>query len=212
MRLTRRHALAMALPLAASATAAGLVVPNGPAHAEIQPNEDGLYTQTWFHTSFLDLKEDLSEAHGNGKGLAILWEQRGCPYCRELHRVNLAREKISNYIRDNFVVLQLNLYGARSVTDFDGQEMEERELARRWRVNFTPTVSFFPKDPGEVEGKSGLDAEVWRLSGYWKPFHFVSTFRYVAEGGYASEPNFQKWLTEHREALIAAGEDVKVWE
>lgn len=207
MKLTRRSAI----KISAGAAVTAILPFAANAAGELQMNDDGLHTQPWFHNSFLDLKEDLAEAKAAGKAFAILWEQQGCPYCKEMHRVNLADDKIADYIKQHFVVLQLNLYGARAVTDFDGKEMEERELARRWRVNFTPTLMFFPEDPAKVEGMDGRDAEVWRLTGYWKPFHFLSTFKYVKTGGYQSEPNFQKWLTEHREKLEAAGEKVDIW-
>lgn len=46
--------------------------------------EDGLHVQPWFHDSFLDLNEDLAEAHASGKRLVVFWEQRGCPYCKRL--------------------------------------------------------------------------------------------------------------------------------
>lgn len=207
MKLNRRNAML----LSAGAAASGLFPGSTRAGEDAPLNDDGLHTQPWFHTSFLDLKEDAAEAHAAGKSLVVFWEQKGCPYCAEMHRVNLAKKEISDYIRENFVVLQLNLYGARGVTDFDGKEMEERQLARRWKVNFTPTVSYFPKDPALSEGKPGGDAEVWRLTGYWKPFHFLTSFRYVATEGYKTEPNFQKWMTEYREQLEAKGEKVDIW-
>jgi thioredoxin-related protein len=135
--------------------------------AELPLSEDGLHIQPWFRQSFLDLKEDLGEAASSGRRLVIFWEQRGCPYCRELHRVNLADPEIATYIQTNYLALQLNLFGSREVTDFDGAKMEERQLAARWRINFTPTLCFFPATVAEVQGKSGRDAEVWRLPGYW---------------------------------------------
>ncbi|MYG51452.1 MAG: thioredoxin, partial [Rhodospirillaceae bacterium] len=55
---------------------------------EVKVGGDGLYHQDWFLQSFLDLKEDLQEAADAGKRLVILWEQKGCPYCKELHHVN----------------------------------------------------------------------------------------------------------------------------
>lgn len=207
MKLTRRNALLL------SATAAASSIVTLPALADEggMLNDDGLHTQPWFHNSFLDLKEDVAEAAAAGKHLVIFWEQKGCPYCAEMHRVNLAQKEVADYIREKFVVIQLNIYGARSVTDFDGEEMEERKLARRWKVNFTPTIVYFPNSVDEVEGKEGGDAEVWRLLGYWKPFHFLQSFHYVSSGGYKTEPNFQKWLTERREKLEAAGEKVDLW-
>ena len=61
-----------------------------------------LLKQPWFHQSFLDLKEDLSEAAATGKGLIVAFEQAGCPYCREMHRVNLKDKETVAYLREKF--------------------------------------------------------------------------------------------------------------
>lgn len=176
--------------------------------AEIGP--DGLHTQSWFLESFLDMKEDVTEAAANGKHLAVLFEQRGCPYCKEMHEVNLARPEISSYIQENFEVVQLNLWGSRETIDFDGTEMEERKLARAWQVNFTPTIVFFPNDTAAVSGKKGREAEVARMPGYFKPFHFVSMFEFVREGAYADK-SFQRYLQEKFARLEAEGKSADVW-
>lgn len=203
LMLTAGAAAGLATPALTSSAAADAAAP--------KLNDDGLHAQPWFEQTFLDLKEDAAEARAQGKSLVIFFEQRGCPYCGEMHKVNLARPEIVEYIKKHYYALQLNLYGARKVKDFDGTEMEERRLAERWRVNFTPTLVFFPTDPAELEGKSGRDAESWRLMGYWKPFHFLGTLVYVREAGYDSEPNFQHWLSEYREKLRAEGKDVTLW-
>jgi hypothetical protein len=114
------------------------------ARADSQLGDDGLYHEPWFLQSFLDLKEDVETARSAGKRLAVMWELRGCPYCRETHLVNFADPEITGYIRANFEVLQLNLVGARKVTDFDGKEFSEKELAERYAIRFTPTFQFFP--------------------------------------------------------------------
>ena len=207
--ISRRHALLAPLGLAGLAGLASATPER--ANAEPAVNDDGLHVEPWFHESFLDLKDDVAEAAAAGKNVVIFWEQRGCPYCAEMHKVNLARPEISSYIQENFLALQLNLYGSRIVTDFDGTELEERKLAERWRVNFTPTLNFFPADVAAVDGKNGRDAEAWRLQGYWKPFHFHATFVYVKTGAYKHEPNFQRWLGEYREKLRAEGKNVDLW-
>jgi len=63
------------------------------ASERIEPilGDDGMYHQPWFVNSFLDPKEDLVEATEAGKRFVVMWEQRGCPYCRETHMVNFAR-------------------------------------------------------------------------------------------------------------------------
>ena len=161
--------------------------------------------------SFLDLRDDIRESAAEGKQLVLIWEQRGCPYCREMHRVNLRIPAIVDYIKANFNVVQLNLWGDREVVDVDGEVTTEKKLARKYRVQFTPTLQFFPKGLPEGNKKPGHEAEVWRLMGYWKPFHFHYSFVYVHELGYQSEPNFQRWLQLKADQLRAEGKEVKLW-
>src|SRR3954451_15040150 len=113
---TRRDVIAGAATLGA----AGLVGP--PALAEPVLTEDGLYRQPWFLESFLELGDDLAGTAKAGKRFAIMWELKGCPYCRETHLVNFARPDIEDFIKTNFEVLQLNIIGSRPVKDFDGTE------------------------------------------------------------------------------------------
>jgi thioredoxin-related protein len=145
-------------------------------------NDDGLYEEPWFLQSFLDLREDLADASAQGKRFAIIWELKGCPYCRETHLVNFADPDIADYVRGNFAVLQLNRLGAREVTDFDGEVLEERELARKHGIAFTPTVQFFPEAVPEEVANDKL--EIARMPGYFKPPHFLAMFRFVREKGY----------------------------
>ncbi|MBN9264342.1 MAG: thioredoxin family protein [Hyphomicrobium sp.] len=209
MMRTRREMLTL--------TGTGLMLPLAPValrateKSEPPRNDDGLHTQPWFHESFLDLKEDLTEAEKAGKSLAVMFEQRGCPYCKEMHVTNLSDPEIASYIQKHFLVVQLNLYGARTVTDFDGKELEERALARRWGVNFTPTIYYFVPPAAALAGKDGGSAAAWKLIGYWKPFHFHQTFAYVHERAYAAPGGFQKWLGERAEKLRAEGKDVRLW-
>ena len=177
----------------------------------VEADESGLYVQPWFKETFLDLKEDMAEAKAEGKQLVILWEQKGCPYCREMHNVNLRIPETVDYIKKHFFVVQLNLWGDREVVDVDGEETTEKKLARKHRVQFTPTIQFFPMEAPKGENVSARDMEVWRLLGYWKPFHFHHTFQYVHEKGYDTQPNFQRWLSAVAEEYQAQGKEIKLW-
>jgi thioredoxin-related protein len=165
------------------------------AQTTLKMNEDGLYEEDWFLQSFLNLSEDLSDASEAGKRLAIMWELEGCPYCKETHLVTLARPDIRNYLQANFAILQLNLGGARLVTDFDGEEMSERKLARKWGVRASPTVMFMPQSAGATQ--SGRAIEVARMPGYFRPPHFFAMFRYVRENAYQTT-NFRSYLRAAR--------------
>src|ERR1041385_2984663 len=108
MKPTRRNLIA-----GGAALAAGLLALRGRADAVL--TEDGLYRQPWFLESFLELGDDLQGAASAGKRFAIMWELRGCPYCRETHLVNFARADIEDFVRANFDILQLNIIGSRKV-------------------------------------------------------------------------------------------------
>lgn len=165
------------------------------AEGDVEPilTDDGLYTQEWFLESFLDLGEDLDEAKANGKRFAIMWELKGCPYCKETHFVNFADPEINAYVRDNFEILQLNYLGSRLVTDFDGEELEERELREKYGIRFTPSFQFFPESSDEIGDETGQAAETARMPGYFKPDHFIAMFRFIEEKAYERQ-TFRDYL------------------
>lgn len=166
--------------------------------------EDGMLSQSWFLNSFLDLRDDIAESTAQKKRLAIMWEQRGCPYCLETHRVNFADPAINDYVRERFNIIQLDIHGARQVTDIDGASLSERDLARKYGVTYTPTFTFFPEAAEKAAGKQGRAAEVARMAGYFKPVHFLAMFQYVHESAYERQP-FQRYLKEKTERAPAGG-------
>lgn len=172
---------------AAGAAAFLMGTPQVSLAKELQLNEDGLVQQPWFLDSFLILHEDLAEAKANGKRFAIFWELKGCPYCKETHRVNLAKPEILDFVTSNFTVLQLNVIGSKIVTDFDGEELSERDLAAKWGVKFSPTIQFMTDDVEAAAGRPGVKNEVARIPGYFKPNHFLSMFEYVKEKAYETQ-------------------------
>jgi len=159
----------------------------GSARAEPMLTDDGLYKEPWFLESFLELADDIEAAHKQGKRFVIMWELKGCPYCKETHFVNFARGDISDYIKANFEVLQLNIIGSRKVTDFDGAELSEKAMAAKYGVRFTPTLQFFPERAGPLKGQEPAKREVARLPGYMRPDDFLAMFRYVREKAYESK-------------------------
>lgn len=153
-----------------------------PKRIEPVLEEDGIYTQPWFLKSFLDLKEDLAEARAAGKHLVVIFEQRGCPYCKRMHLENLTDPRINEFVRAKFAVLQINIHGDREVTDFDGSKMPEKHLAQRWMARFTPTLVFLAADGAMPAGKSGKDVGAFRMQGYLEPGAFFALFKYVDDG------------------------------
>jgi thioredoxin-related protein len=176
--LTRR-----ALVTAAGACQAAGLLAAGSARAAAVMTDDGIYREDWFLDSFLELEDDRRNAVAAGRQLAVIWEQRGCPYCRDTHLVNFADHAIEAYVRAHFDVIELNLHGARIVTDFDGERLGERQLAAKYGIRGTPTIQFFP-DRGDLAGKSAPDREVHRVHGYLPPKFFLLMFTFAGEHAY----------------------------
>jgi thioredoxin-related protein len=172
--------------LAGFASLIGLVALRARAEQPIL-TDDGLYKQPWFLESFLDLADDLEGARKEGKRFAIMWELRGCPYCKETHLVNFAQPRIADYVKANFEVLQLNIIGSRKVTDFDGTVLSEKELAAKYGIRFTPTFQFFGEGAPKLKTLPPAQREVTRAPGYMLPDDFLAMFRYVREKAYESK-------------------------
>jgi len=182
-----RRATTSLVPLALASLAAS------PVLAAPTLGEDGLYVQPWFLHSFLDIGEDLANAAGEGKRLAVMWELRGCPYCKELHLTNFADGAVEAYVRANFQVLQLNLLGSRLVTDLDGEKLSEKALAAKYAVRFAPTIQFFPQSADGLGALAPGKREAARMPGFLKRGEFLAMFRFVRERGYEGK-SFSDWL------------------
>ena len=133
----------------------------------------------WFAETFLNLPDDLASAQAGGKkGLIVYFGQTHCAYCEALLEVNFEREQdIVHYTQQHFDVVALDIWGNRLVTDFDGNELEEKTLAEFEDTDFTPSLIFY------TEG----GVEALRLRGYYPPYKFRSALKYVVEEYYRDE-------------------------
>jgi len=179
--------------------------PTGPEEPRVLAEKgfDGIYHQSWFAHSLLNLKEDFAEARAQGKRFVVIFEQRGCIYCVKMHTETLALRYINDYVHENFHVVQLDLWGDRSVTDFDGKVLAEKKLAERWGVMFTPTIIYYKESLDGLGGKFGQELEVAR-SNRVGPGEFYDMFVWVKHKIYEKDRNFQRFHGERyreREAL-----------
>lgn len=155
--------------------------------------DDGLHIQPWIRDTFKDLQEDLDEANAEGKRLAIFFEQRGCIYCTKMHESVYPDPELSDYIDENFFVIQLNLHGDLEVVDFDGDTLTEKQIARKWGILFTPSVIFLPEEV--EEGKTAIQSAVAMMPGAFRRGTTLDMFTWVNEKRYAldSDEDFQRY-------------------
>lgn len=157
-----------------------------------QPLEEPLSYPEWFKLSFLDLREDLQEAHGAGKaGLIVYFGQKYCAYCRQFLEKDLAKEDIRSYLQAHFDIIGIDIHGQNTVTDLEGESLDEHRFAAREQTNFTPSLVFY-----DVDGEEAL-----RLRGYYPPYRFRAALEYVADGHYRHEA-FRDYLARADVPLV----------
>jgi len=93
-----------------------------------------------FSDSFLIVPEDLRDAAKAGRRVVVFFEQDGCPACLKMARTTLADRAVVERLRSRFVLLAVNIFGARETVWVDGIARSEKNLARHLGVTGTPTV------------------------------------------------------------------------
>ena len=161
--------------------------------AAAELGDDGLHKTPWMRDTFKDLREDLEEANAEDKRLMLLFEQRGCIYCIKMHEEVYPAPEIANYIEENYFVVQLNLHGDIEVTDFDGETLSEKQMARKWGILFTPTLMFLPQEV--AEGAAAPQAAVAVMPGAFGKGTTLDMLTWVNEERYALEgdEDFQRY-------------------
>lgn len=178
MSLAGRLIYLIALLLAGCAVAAAQ-----PASGTFDSSPNAIDIPSWFKETFLDFREDLRDAVGAKKRIMVYFGQDGCPYCRELMRVNFSQKNIADKARRHFDAIALNIWGNREVTWTDGRVRSEKEFAAFLKVQFTPTLLFLD-ERGKV---------VLRLNGYYPPHKFRAALDYVS-GKHEDKTDFADYL------------------
>jgi thioredoxin-related protein len=146
--------------------------------------EEEITYPDWFKLSLGNLRDDLNEAKKSGKKSIITYfGQKRCAYCEQFFKTSLADTDIKNYLLKYYDLIAFDIWGIDDITDTDGKQYSERELAIHYKANFTPSLVFY-----DAEGNP-----VFRLRGFYPPYKFRAALRYVAEGFYKNE-TFSEYL------------------
>lgn len=102
-----------------------------------------------FSESFLVLAEDVRDAAKAGRRVVLFFEQEGCPACLKMARTTFADGAVAERLRQRFVLLVVDIFGARETVWLDGVARSEKDLATRLGITGTPTVMIL-----DEQGKS----------------------------------------------------------
>jgi len=128
----------------------------------------------WFKESFLDLAEDTSQAAESGRHVILFMHLNDCPYCHRMIEDNFKHSPYTDFIKENFDVIQLNIKGDREIAFNAETSVSEKDLATLLKVRYTPTVIFL----------NGDNKSVLRLNGYRSVRDFGYALEYVQQKAY----------------------------
>ncbi len=92
----------------------------------------------------------LKKAKEQDKILLIMMEKHGCPNCAYMKNIVFEREKVLNYLNNNFVTLILDI--------------DQRYYPKRYISHRAPTFFFInPKDESEIREKKVGGSRPWKF-------------------------------------------------
>lgn len=138
-----------------------------------------------------------AKARGSNKPLLVLYEQRWCPPCDEMHDDIFQRPETRKYLQ-KFDIALLDRWGKDKLTTPSGEQTTAIKWAHQLQVNYAPSMIFF-----DTEGK-----EVFRIEAYLKSFHVQSVLDYVSSGVYKTQPNLQRFIQARADELREKGIEV----
>ena len=150
-----------------------------------------LYT----NKQYLQTPYRLSAAErGNNKPLLVLYEQRFCAHCDEIHKDIFLRPE-SQELLSRFDVVLLDRWGKTPLRTPKDKASTAIKWANQLKINYAPSLIFF----------DSMGNEVFRTEAYLKAFHIQSVLDYVSSGAYKTQPNLQRFIQARADAMEAKG-------
>ena len=102
----------------------------------------------FFHQSFNNLPEEAELAREEGKiGIFVMFNDPDCPWCKKMKATVLNQVPVQEFYRKHFRILHLDTRGDTMMTNFQGEEIAEKDFALlTHRVRATPVFMFFDLD------------------------------------------------------------------
>ncbi len=129
----------------------------------------------------------------------VMFEQKQCAECDELHDDVLARKESIEQL-NKFDVSVLDMWSDEKITQPDGKQSSIKDWAKKLNIQYAPSMVYF--DP---QGK-----EVFRSDAYLKSFHIQSIMDYVSSSAYKKQSNFQRYIDARAKRLEAQGVHVEL--
>ena len=138
-------------------------------------------------------------ARPGDKPLLVLFEQKDCNGCDELHENTFAQAATLEQLK-HYEVYQLDRWSNTPVVTPAGKQTSARQWADELGIAYVPSGAIF------VDGR-----EVMRIEAMFKSFHVQSILDYIASGAYKQEPSFQRFIQARADRLREQGIAIDLW-
>mgnify|MGYP001592405752 CR=1 FL=1 len=145
------------------------------------------------HASSTTLQNPKDLSAASEKPLVVMFEQRVCKDCDELHLDILQRSDVKEKLASLDVVV-LDMWSNDEIVTPDGQSKKISKWANELGIQYSPSMVFY---------KSGK--EIFRTESYLKSFHTKAAFDYVSTAAYKEYPEFQRYVQKIADDLHAQG-------
>ncbi len=144
----------------------------------------------------LHLADNRAQSH---RPLLVIFEQKICPDCDELHQDILRRPQIAHALT-NLDIAVVDMWSKELIQTPEGHTMPLTDWAKALGIHHTPSWVFF-----DTQGKA-----VFRIEAYVKSFHIHGAIDYVVSQAYHAQPNFQRFLQHRTDTLHARGFNINL--
>jgi len=137
----------------------------------------------FFNQSFNNLPEEVEMAREEGKiGILVMFNDPDCPWCKKMKATVLNQVPVQEFFRKHFRLLHIDTKGDTMMTNFNGDEIAEKDFALKvHRVRATPVFMFFDLDGNVMLRYTGatrsIDEFMWMgefvLNGDYKTTKFA---------------------------------------
>jgi len=122
-------------------------------------------------------------ARKSKRPLMVMFEQKVCKACDELHLDVLKKEQVQKEMA-RFDIVVLDMHSPETVVTPEGKTRKVSQWAHDLDIKYAPSMVFF-----DAQGK-----EVFRAEAYLRTFHVAGSMSYVSSGAYLKQPSFQRYL------------------
>jgi thioredoxin-related protein len=139
-------------------------------------------------------------AASDSRPLLVLFEQRQCRACDELHGEALQLPD-TRALLQGLRVAVVDRWSREPLVTPDGRTLPALQWAAELGIAYAPSLVFFAED----------GTEMFRSEAYLRPFHMQSVLDYVVSGAWREWPEFQRYIQARADARREAGEVVELW-